>query len=226
MPETKQSNSKPNYTFCQFLNPEEAHQGKPCDCFSRKYFDWASVSSHPAVTACECIIRVAGSVLSILLYVLYVCPVQLFMLDHMQSVHVGMTLSGAPLDAPAILIRSFWQVEVLLICNHKDVSHKGTDAFNHACNFSRITRQNQENSSWASQLSVTENQTQSHGCTPKAQWLLLSIWCILFLHIGCMYADYCLTDLEYSCSKNCPNVWQFCKHWCSINQINYIIFWK
>ena len=47
MPEVKPSNSKPNYAFCQFLNPEEAHQGKPCDCFTRKYFDWASVSSHP-----------------------------------------------------------------------------------------------------------------------------------------------------------------------------------
>ena len=50
MPETKPSNFKPNYAFCQFLNPEEAHQGKPCDCFACKYFDWASVSSHSAVT--------------------------------------------------------------------------------------------------------------------------------------------------------------------------------
>ena len=50
MPETKPSNSKPNYAFCQFLNPQEAHQGKPCDCFIRKYFDWASVLSYPAVT--------------------------------------------------------------------------------------------------------------------------------------------------------------------------------
>ena len=50
MPETKPSSFKPNYAFCQFLNPEEAHKGKPCDCFTRNYFNWASVSSHPAVT--------------------------------------------------------------------------------------------------------------------------------------------------------------------------------
>ena len=61
-------------------------------------------------------------------------------------------------------------------------------------NFSRITRWNQENSSQASQLGVTKNQTWSHGCTPKAQWLLLPIWCISFLHMGCVYVDYCLTE--------------------------------
>ena len=33
-------------------------------------------------------------------------------------------------------------------------------------------------------------------------------------------------NLKYSRLKNCPNVWLFCKDWCSINQLNYIIFWK
>ena len=75
--------------------------------------------------------------------------------------------------------------ENLSICDNRDVHNEGTNAFDNACNLSRVTRWHQEHTSQSFQLGVTKNQAWSDRRAPQTQRLLLSIRHIPFLHMGC-----------------------------------------
>ena len=101
-------------------------------------------------------------------------------------------------------------------------------------------------SSWPGVMSVTECDHLCWSWLREWEWLLLLTGDSCWLMTDCLTSSnswwLCMTLTDscggtwgpydsgwlvvtpascvYSCSKNCPNVWLFCKDWCGVNWIN------
>ncbi len=71
--------------------------------------------------------------------------------------------------------------------NNGDVHHKDTYALNNTCYISWTAATHQRNTYQPTWQYSTGDQARFNRCPQEAQWLLLQVWCVTILYLGCSY---------------------------------------
>jgi hypothetical protein len=80
--------------------------------------------------------------------------------------------------------------QVISVCDYRDVDTKIANAVNDSCRLPRLTGRHQRHPLQSSRLGLAQNQTRPHWCAPQVERLLLSVWHVSILYLGCMYVRF------------------------------------